>query len=137
MRLVFDAARANIQRQRRQEIGRRIVAAVFENLGHAETGGDVRLAARKAVVRPALKPEARIIGDVGAGPGKNVFAGSRRHAGDDFGVDAMPHRLAETRFGSFPRRAADLRNREHAQEASIDVRVPYAGRVVVHPMVDM
>ena len=102
MRLVLDAPGADVERQQHQRIRGRIVASVLQDVRRDERGGDRRLPAGKAVVRAVLEPEARIVPGARARAREDVLAGRRRNAGDDLGVDALPHRFAEARCRSPP-----------------------------------
>ena len=136
VRLILDSRCAHIERQEKQGIGGRVLAAVFEHVRRDERGGDRCLSARKTVIRAALKPQTGIVRGVGTRSGEDVLAGRRGDTGDDLGIDTLPRGLAEARIGAFPNGATDLADRQSADKSTVDIRIPDARRVVTHEMVD-
>src|SRR5207244_11407450 len=83
------------------------------------------------------EPEAWVVLGIRACSRDNVLPRLGRNVTDDLGIDALPHRLAEARFGSFPQRAADLRDGEPSDDSAVQAWVPDSRRVVADEMVDM
>src|SRR5206468_3671810 len=96
-----------------------------------------RLAAWKTVIGAALEPKARVVLGIRSCARENVFSSLARNVTDDLGIDALPHRLAEARLGSFPQRAADLRDGEPPDDPAVQAWIPDSRRIVADEVVDM
>src|SRR5262249_23895030 len=104
-------------------------AWVFGQVGVQGRRGEGRLAAWKAIVVGTLEPQAGVVLLVGANARENVLADLRGTRSDEFRVDALPHRLAETRFRPLPDRATDLGDRQCCSDPARNIRIPGSGIV--------